>query len=75
MPSGSALARLKAKGNALVPSELDALVKDGSLHQVSFVNLFHRLSMKGHDSCVAYAPGQWLDVDDAINLLPADRFL
>ena len=69
------LARLNAKGSDSIRSELDALVKDRSLHQTGLVDLFHRFTAKGHEICDAYVPGQWLDVDDATNLLPAGKFL
>ena len=69
------LARLDAKGNDLVHTELDPLSEDGSLHPEGLVDRFYRLSTKGHEIYDAYVPGQWLDVDDATNLLPAGTFL
>ena len=69
------LARLNAKGNNLVHTELDALAEDGSLHQASLVDLLHRLAAKGYEICVVYVPSQWLDVDDAADLLAAGEVL
>jgi len=69
------LARLSAKGSALVREELEAMIKEGGLQKASLVELFNRLVDKGHAVRVVYVPGQWLDVDDATDLLAAGRFL
>ena len=69
------LARLNEKGSAAVRAELKALAEDGLLPTASLVDLFHRLAGKGHEIRVVYVPGQWLDVDDAADLLAAGQFL
>ena len=69
------LARLNAKGNNLIHTELDSLAEDGSLHQANLVDLLHPLAAKGHEICVVYLPSQWLDVDDAADLLAAGKVL
>jgi len=69
------LARLSAKGSALVREELESMIKEGGLQKASLVELFNRLVEKGHAVRVVYVPGQWLDVDDATDLLAAGRFL
>jgi len=69
------LARLSANGSAIVREELEAMIEEGGLQKASLVELFNRLVEKGHAVRVVYVPGQWLDVDDATDLLAAGRFL
>ncbi len=69
------LVRMTDKGSAIVRDEIDALQKDGKLASSGLVELFHRIAEKGHKIGVVYVPGQWLDVDDATDLIEAGRFL
>lgn len=69
------LAKLTAKGADLVRSEVEAMKADGTFDKASLLDLFTRLADKGHDIRVAYVTGQWLDVDDALDLEKARDFL
>lgn len=69
------LVRMTDKGSQIVRDEIDALKKDGLLQKAGLVELFDRLANKGHKIGVVYVPGQWLDVDDATDLIAAGRFL
>jgi len=69
------LARLSAKGAELVRDALEAMRADGSLHTASTLDLFSRIADAGHQVRVLYVPGQWMDVDDATDLIDAGRFL
>jgi len=69
------LARLSARGSEFVREELVAMIEEGGLQKASLIDLFNRLVKKGHNVRVVYVPGQWLDVDDATDLLAAGRFL
>ncbi|MDP6705758.1 MAG: phosphoenolpyruvate mutase [Alphaproteobacteria bacterium] len=69
------LARLSAAGAEMVRDEIGAMRADDSLAEASLLDLFSRLSDKGHEVRVLYVPGQWLDIDDAADLSAAGRFL
>lgn len=69
------LVRMTDKGSEIVRDEIDALQKDGHLQKAGLVELFDRIANKGHKIGVVYVPGQWLDVDDATDLIAAGRFL
>lgn len=69
------LVRMSAKGSEIVRQELEALQKDGLQKTAGLVDLFDRIAKKGHEIGVVYVPGQWLDVDDATDLIAAGRFL
>ena len=69
------LAKLTARGSALVRAELEAMAADGTLGRASLLDLFSRLLAAGHALPVVYALGNWLDVDDAFDLARARNFL
>jgi phosphoenolpyruvate phosphomutase len=69
------LAKLTARGAALVRAELEAMAADGTLGRASLLDLFSRLLAAGHALPVVYALGNWLDVDDAFDLARARNFL
>ncbi|NQW01423.1 MAG: phosphoenolpyruvate mutase [Rhodospirillales bacterium] len=69
------LARMTEKGSRIVGDEIEALQKDGLLQTAGLVELFDRIAARGHQIGVVYVPGQWLDVDDATDLMAAGRFL
>ena len=69
------LARLSPAGSDLVRAEIDAMRADGTLGTGSLLDLFTRLVDGGADVRVVYATGEWLDVDDAADLVEAGRFL
>jgi phosphoenolpyruvate phosphomutase len=69
------LAKLTARGSALVRAELEAMRTDGTLQRASLLDLFSRLLAAGHEIPVVYALGNWLDVDDAFDLARARNFL
>jgi phosphoenolpyruvate phosphomutase len=69
------LAKLTARGSALVRAELEAMRADGTLGRASLLDLFSRLLAAGHEVPVVYALGNWLDVDDAFDLARARNFL
>ena len=69
------LAKLTARGSALVRAELEAMRADGTLARASLLDLFSRLLAAGHEVPVVYALGNWLDVDDAFDLARARNFL
>jgi len=69
------LVSLSARGSDIVLAEIDALSGEGKLQSASMTDLLHRLANNGHDIRIHYVPGQWLDVDDATDLIAAGRFL
>jgi phosphoenolpyruvate phosphomutase len=68
------LAKLSARGTALVRAELDAMRADGSLARASLLEMLSRLIAAGHPIGVVYVLGGWLDVDDAFDLARARNF-
>ncbi len=69
------LARLTEKGAEAVRAEIEAMAADGTLPKASLLDMFSRLAGNGHEVRVAYATGQWLDVDDAADVAKARDFL
>ena len=69
------LARMTEAGSQIIRAEIDALQKEGLLHSAGLVELLDRVAKKGHKIGVVSVPGQWLDVDDASDLIAAGRFL
>jgi len=69
------LARMTEAGSRIIRAEIDALQKEGLLHSAGLVELLDRVAKKGHKIGVVSVPGQWLDVDDASDLIAAGRFL
>lgn len=68
------LAKLSARGAALVAAELEAMRADGSLARASLLEMLSRLIATGHPIGVVYVLGGWLDVDDAFDLARARNF-
>jgi phosphoenolpyruvate phosphomutase len=68
------LAKLSARGAALVRTELEAMRADGSLARASLLEMLSRLIAAGHPIGVVYVLGGWLDVDDAFDLARARNF-
>jgi phosphoenolpyruvate phosphomutase len=69
------LARLSARGAALVRAELEAMKAEGALDSASLLDIFTRLLAKGERIDVIYIAGNWLDVDDVFDLAEARNFL
>ncbi len=69
------LAKLSARGSAIVRQAIEAMRADGTLPKASLPDLFTRLVGEGHPIRVVYVAGQWLDVDDAADLAEAGKFL
>jgi phosphoenolpyruvate phosphomutase len=68
------LAKLSARGAALVAAELEKMRADGSLGRASLLEMLSRLIAAGHPIGVVYVLGGWLDVDDAFDLARARNF-
>jgi phosphoenolpyruvate phosphomutase len=68
------LAKLSARGAALVAAELEAMRADGCLARASLLEMLSRLIAAGHPIGVVYVLGGWLDVDDAFDLARARNF-
>ncbi len=70
------LARLSDRGCAAVRGVIEAMAADGTLPKASLLDLFSRLAAGGETTVrVLYVAGQWLDVDDAADLVHAGQFL
>ncbi len=69
------LAKLSAKGSALVREEIASMKADGSWKTAGLPDLFGRLVARGVRLDVTYVAGQWLDVNDAYDLANARNFL
>ncbi len=69
------LAKLSARGAALLRAELEATRADGSLAHASLLDVFSRLLLAGHEIGVVYIVGNWLDIDDAFDLARARNFM
>jgi phosphoenolpyruvate phosphomutase len=67
------LARLSARGAALVRHEIAAIEAEGLLEQADLPLLFSRLAKK-HPVIVHYFTGHWLDVDTLQDLANARNF-
>jgi phosphoenolpyruvate phosphomutase len=68
------LAKLSARGAALVRAEIETMRADGSLARASLLEMLSRLIAAGHPIGVVYVLGGWLDVDDAFDLARARNF-
>ncbi len=69
------LAKLTPRGAGLVRAAIAEMQADGSASSASLLDLFSRLIEAGHDVEAVYLTGHWLDVDDAIDLAKASKFL
>ena len=69
------LLKLSEAGARCVASELAAMEADGSLEKGDVPSLLNRLVAAGHNVRVQYITGQWLDIDDALDLARARNLL
>jgi len=67
--------KLTGQGTAAVKAELTEMGGDGSLRDSDVPVLLNRLIAKGQDVRVQYITGQWLDIDDALDLARARNLL
>ncbi|MEX2617893.1 MAG: phosphoenolpyruvate mutase [Alphaproteobacteria bacterium] len=65
------LLKLSEAGARAVAAELEAMESDGSLEKGDVPVLLNRLVAAGHNVRVQYITGQWLDIDDALDLARA----
>jgi len=69
------LLKLSEAGAKTVAGELVAMEADGSLEKGDVPSLLTRLIAGGHKVRVQYITGQWLDIDDALDLARARNLL
>ena len=69
------LAFASDKGSKVIASEIETMRQDGMLDRTGLPGLFSRLIANGLDIRISYIAGQWLDVDNAMDLKAADSFL
>jgi phosphoenolpyruvate phosphomutase len=69
------LLKLSDAGAAMINAELEAMKQDGSLDSGDVPFLLNRLAARGEDIRVQYITGQWLDIDDALDLARARNLL
>lgn len=67
--------KLTDAGAATVKAELEAMHGDGSLGKGDVPSLLNRLAAAGNEIRVQYTTGQWLDIDDALDLARARNLL
>lgn len=67
--------KLSDAGSAAARAELDAMDADGSLRNAEIPDLLNRLIASGQKVQVQYITGQWLDIDDALDLARARNIL
>jgi len=69
------LVKFSEKGANLARAEIEEIQKDGTLKDAGLPTLLTRLADKGEKIAVVYVSGQWLDVDDYVDLMKAGKFL
>ncbi len=69
------LLKLSDAGSTTVKAALEAMQQDGSLERGDVPALLSRLAADGHEVRVQYITGQWLDIDDALDLARARNLL
>ena len=69
------LAKVSARGLALIRDELESMQADGSATRAGLPDLFNRLVARGVKPEVVYITGHWLDVNDAFDLALARNLL
>jgi phosphoenolpyruvate phosphomutase len=69
------LAKISAAGAAAITAELDKIDSEGALATSSMIDVFQRLCAGGTEIRVHYVTGHWLDVDNAVDLAEALKFL
>ena len=67
--------KLTDAGATAFRRELDLMVQEGSLREGDVPVLLNRLIAKNHAVRVQYITGQWLDIDDALDLARARNLL
>lgn len=67
--------KLTGLGSTAVKAELTEMKEDGCLRDSDVPVLLNRLIAKGQDVRVQYITGQWLDIDDALDLARARNSL
>ena len=65
------LARVSARGGALLRAALAEMAADGSAAQAGLPDLFNRLVGQGHRVEAIYVSGNWLDINDVFDLARA----
>ena len=76
--TGRALLTWAAEGlptDAAVWRQLDLMAQEGSLRDGDVPVLLTRLIAKNHEVRLQYITGQWLDIDDALDLARARNLL
>ena len=69
------LAKLSARGAEQVRAAILAMRRNGTLAKAGLPELFTHMAEQGTPIHVLYVAGQWLDVDDAADLVEAGKFL
>lgn len=69
------LAKFSAKGSDKISSEIIAMQQDNTAKNGSMIDLFARLLQNGEQINIIYISGHWLDIDNADDLLDAQKFL
>lgn len=69
------MARMSRRGCELVRGAIAAMRADGTLPKAEMAELFARIRSDGHAVHVVYVAGEWLDVDDLVDLDLAQDFL
>ena len=69
------LAKFSAKGSDKISSEIIAMQQDNTAKNGSMIDLFTRLLQNGEQINIIYISGHWLDIDNADDLLDAQKFL
>ena len=67
--------KLTDTGATAFRRELDLMAQEGSLREGDVPVLLNRLIAKNHKVRVQYITGQWLDIDDALDLARARNLL
>ncbi len=67
--------KLSAAGAQAITETLAAMAADGTLGEADIPLLLNRAMQAGHEVRVQYITGQWLDIDDALDLARAGELL
>lgn len=69
------LAHVTEKGASIIRGTLEDMRSKGTLHKADLRDVFNQIAEAGHDICIHYVAGQWLDVDDLADVRNAHKFL
>ena len=69
------VSKLTQRGIAAVSRKLDLMAQEGSLRDGDMPVLLTRPIAKNHEVRLQYITGQWLDIDDALDLARARNLL